>query len=106
MKAESTTEDDENDSSTVEAVLPPSSNKQVLVTQPADKLAMLLDLGADLGQTFDVDELLPKVVDYLFQVFRQADRGFIILEEEGRLIPKVIKTRRPDDESEARFSRK
>ena len=98
-------EEEEHDSSTVEAMLP-SSSKQVLVTQPADKLAMLLDLGTDLAQTFDVDALLPKVVDNLFQVFRQADRGFIILDEDGRLIPKVIKTRRPDDESEARFSRK
>ena len=99
------TEEEEHDSSTVEAVLP-SSSKHVLVTQPADKLAMLLELGGDLAQTFDVDALLPKVVDNLFQVFRQADRGFIILEEEGRLIPKVIKTRRADDESEARFSRR
>ena len=98
-------DDDENTSSTVEAMLP-SSTKNILTAQPADKLAMLVDLGADLAQTFDVDVLLPKVVDNLFQVFRQADRGFIILDEEGKLIPKVIKTRRPDDESEARFSRK
>jgi serine phosphatase RsbU (regulator of sigma subunit)/pSer/pThr/pTyr-binding forkhead associated (FHA) protein len=102
---EGSTEEEEHDSSTVEAMLPPSS-KQVLVTQPSDKLAMLLDLGTDLAQTLDVEALLPKVVDNLFQVFRQADRGFIILEEEGRLIPKVIKTRRADDESEARFSRR
>ena len=77
-------EEEEHDSTTVEAMLP-SSSKQVLVTQPADKLAMLLELGAELAETFDVDALLPKVVDNLFQVFRQADRGFIILDEEGRL---------------------
>jgi len=51
-----------------------------------------------------MDELLPKVGDSLFQVFRQADRGFIILSEEGKLIPKVIKTRHGDDAG-ARFSR-
>ena len=101
----SVSDEEEQDSSTVEAILPSTSN-QVLITQPADKLAMLLELGADLAQTFDVDSLLPRVVDHLFQVFRQADRGFIILDEEGRLIPKVIKTRRMDDDTEARFSRK
>ena len=76
-----------------------SGSKQVLVTQTSDKLAMLLELGTDMTQTFDIDQLLPKIVDNLFQVFRQADRGFIILMEDGKLIPKVIKARRPDDES-------
>lgn len=90
--------------STEEAMLPPSS-KQILGTQPAEMLAMLMDLGTDLTQTLDVEALLPKVVDNLFHVFRQADRGFIILEKEGKLNPKVIKTRRADDQSEARFSR-
>src|SRR5262249_24848706 len=39
--------------------------------------------------------------------FKQADRGFIILREEtsGRLYAKVIRTRRPQDEANARFSR-
>src|SRR5262249_2724953 len=50
--------------------------------------------------------LLDRVIDSLFRVFRQADRGFVILEEDGRLVPRVIKNRRPEDESEARFSRK
>lgn len=99
-------DDDDRDSSTVEAMFPSSGTKQVLVTQPADKLAMLLELGTDLAQTFDIEALLPKIVDNLFQLFRQADRGFIILSEEGKLIPKVIKARRPDDEADSRFSRK
>ena len=101
-------EEEDRDSSTVEAILPSSSSnsKQILVAQPADRLAMLLEMGTNLAQIINIEELLPKVVDNLFQVFRQADRGFIILEEDGRLIPKVIKTRRSDDESEARFSRK
>ena len=99
-------EEDEEDSSTVEATLSGSS-KQILEAQPAEKLAMLLELGADLAQTFNTEELLPKIVDSLFQVFRQADRGFIILGEDGKLIPKVTKTRRGgEDDSTPRFSRK
>ncbi len=99
-------EEEEEDSSTVEATVTGSS-KQILEAQPAEKLAMLIEIGADLSQTFHVDQLLPKIVDNLFLVFRQADRGFIILGEEGKLIPKVTKTRRvEDDDNTPRFSRK
>lgn len=97
--------EEDHDTSTVEAILP-SSEKQVFSAQSADKLAMLLDLGTELAQTFSAEQLLPKVIDNLFHVFRQADHGFIILMEDGKLIPKVIKARRPDDETESRFSRK
>jgi serine phosphatase RsbU (regulator of sigma subunit)/pSer/pThr/pTyr-binding forkhead associated (FHA) protein len=102
-------EEDEGEegSSTVEATLH-ASGKQLLETQPSEKLAFLLEVTSDLSQTFDMDKLLPKIGDSLFQVFRQADRAFIILAEEpdNKLIPKVIKTRRAQDESTARFSRR
>jgi serine phosphatase RsbU (regulator of sigma subunit) len=39
-------------------------------------------------------------------VFRQADRGFIILKEEDKLIAKVIRTRREGQDDKTRFSRK
>src|SRR5207237_4563197 len=69
--------------------------------------------STNLRQTLELDTLLPKVVESLFQIFKQADRGFIILREEvterektvDRLIPRVIKTRRPQDESSASYSR-
>jgi sigma-B regulation protein RsbU (phosphoserine phosphatase) len=100
-------EEEEDSSSTVEATLSHSS-KRLLETQPAEKLAFLLEITGELTQTFNLNQLLPKIVDSLFRVFRQADRGFIILTEEGsnKLIPTVIKTRRPHEESSARFSRK
>jgi serine phosphatase RsbU (regulator of sigma subunit) len=99
--------DEPETSSTVEATLSHSS-QQILDTQPAEKLKLLIDITSKLAQTFDLDSLLPKIVDILFQLFKQADRGFIILKEEGtdtKLIPKVIKTRRAYDETNARFSR-
>jgi sigma-B regulation protein RsbU (phosphoserine phosphatase) len=98
-------EEEDESSSTVEATLSGSS-KQILEAQPSEKLALLIEIGADLSQTFNVEQLLPKIVDSLFQVFRQADRGFIILGEDGKLIPKVTKSRRGDDTSTPRFSRK
>ena len=97
----------EESSSTVEATITHGS-RQILETQPAEKLAFLLSITSELTQTFNLDELLPKVADSLFQVFKQADRCFIILGEEGsdKLFPKVIKTRRAGDEADARFSRR
>ena len=94
---------EEEDSSTVQATINQTS-KQILESQPAERLAMLLDIGAELTQTFDLEQLLPKIVDRLFAVFRQADRGFLIVNEDGVLKPKVNKTRRSDDEG-ARFSK-
>jgi serine phosphatase RsbU (regulator of sigma subunit)/pSer/pThr/pTyr-binding forkhead associated (FHA) protein len=107
LKREVEEPDEPDTSSTVEATLSHSS-QQILEAQPAEKLKFLLDLTSNLAQTFDLDALLPRIVDQLFQVFKQADRGFIILNEEGpdvKLIPKVIKTRRANEESNARFSR-
>jgi phosphoserine phosphatase RsbU/P len=107
-------EDEENGgSTTVEATLS-HNTKLELETQPADKLKALLDISATLSRTLELDRLLPQIVDSLFLLFKQADRCFVILAEEGvskagsgiqKLIPKVIKTRRPQDESIARFSR-
>jgi serine phosphatase RsbU (regulator of sigma subunit)/pSer/pThr/pTyr-binding forkhead associated (FHA) protein len=99
-------EEQDDSSTTVEATLNHSSNL-VLQTQPAEKLKALLDISSSLSKTLELDPLLPQIVDNLFQLFKQADRCFVILVEEatGKLIPKVIKTRRPHDEASARFSR-
>jgi serine phosphatase RsbU (regulator of sigma subunit) len=85
----------------------------VLESQPAEKLRALVDISNNLSRTLELEPLLPKIVDSLFQLFKQADRAFIILREEGverdkpfeRLIPKVVKTRRGPDESSANYSR-
>jgi serine phosphatase RsbU (regulator of sigma subunit)/pSer/pThr/pTyr-binding forkhead associated (FHA) protein len=99
-------EDEVDTSSTVEATLSHSSNL-ILQTQPAEKLQALLDISRNLSKTLELDPLLPQIVDNLFQLFKQADRCFIILVEEGsgKMIPKVIRTRRPHDEANARFSK-
>jgi len=110
--ARPTTDDDEDEapdassSSTVEATLSHASGLQ-LEAQPADKLRGLLEITANLSKTLELDRLLPKIVDSLFTLFRQADRGFIILSEDDnkKLLPKVVKTRRAIDEGNARFSR-
>jgi serine phosphatase RsbU (regulator of sigma subunit)/pSer/pThr/pTyr-binding forkhead associated (FHA) protein len=98
--------DEPEASSTVEAMISKSSHL-LLETQPAEKLRHLLEISSSLSKTLDLDALMPKVVDSLFQLFRQADRCFVIHAEEGsnRLLPRVVKTRRPNDEANARPSK-
>ncbi|HTU21333.1 MAG TPA: SpoIIE family protein phosphatase [Gemmataceae bacterium] len=107
VEVEEPTELEENESSsTVEAQLSHSSH-MLLQTQPAEKLRHLLEISSNLSKTLELDALMPKIVESLFQLFRQADRCFVIHAEEGtnRLLPRVVRTRRPHEEANARPSR-
>ena len=93
-------------SSTVEAMLS-SSTDHNLKTQPAAKLAILLEITAKLSKTLELDAQLPEVGEGMLQIFTQADRCFIILvdDDTGALVPKVIRTRPHVAESSKGFSR-
>jgi serine phosphatase RsbU (regulator of sigma subunit) len=97
---------DENTSSTVEATVGHSSHL-LLESQPAERLRGLLEISAGLNNTLQIDALFPKIGDCLFQLFRQADRCFLILSEDAgkKLLPRLVKTRRAGEESTARFSK-
>ena len=67
------------------------------------RLAILLEISHSLGMALDEDELLDKILDELFDVFPETNRGFIILRDPdtGQLTPgksRIRKSRRPDDE--------
>lgn len=77
-----------------------------LNASPEAKLAAVLEIMKSLGKAVSLDEVLPKVLDSLFNIFIQADRGFIILKDDrGQLTPRWVKTRRPDLEEMVRVSR-
>jgi len=99
-------ESEHGDQTTVEAMLDHSSHV-LLDQQPVEKLRNLIEISGNLSRTLELTQLLPKIVDNLFNLFRQADRCFLIqLEDAGnKLVPRIIKTRRPQDEPNARFSR-
>lgn len=78
--------------------------RQLLDVQPAEKLRALLDISGSLAKTLELEPLLPQIADALFGVFRQADRCFIILMEDGKLIPKAVKSRRGNADDQ-RFSK-
>jgi serine phosphatase RsbU (regulator of sigma subunit) len=73
---------------------------------PEIKLNAMIDIMQALGKAVSLDDVLPKVLDSLFRIFIQADRGFIILKDaQGNLQPRWIKTRRPDQEEMVRVSK-
>jgi two-component system NtrC family sensor kinase len=56
-------------------------------------LKVLYQLGAALGSSFGIDEVMEVVMDLVFENVK-ADRGIIfLLGEKGELIPKVVRTR-------------
>jgi serine phosphatase RsbU (regulator of sigma subunit)/pSer/pThr/pTyr-binding forkhead associated (FHA) protein len=90
--------------STIEASGNPESVRDFLQTAPSERLRALLDISRSLSQTLELEPLLNQVAEVLFQVFRQADRCFILLMENGQLLPKVVKLRRAREET-PRYSR-
>lgn len=77
-----------------------------LSVRPEVKLKALLEIMQSLSKTLLLDEVLPRLLDGLFKIFVQADRGFIVLRSprDGALIPKAVKHRRPGND-DSRLSR-
>src|SRR5947209_5907365 len=99
-------DEEEHGNTTVEATLSQSSH-MLLQDQPAEKLRGLLEISANLNKTLQLDLLFPKIGESLFQLFRQADRCFLILADEDgkRLVPRLVRTRLAGEETTARFSK-
>ncbi len=104
-------DDDQQDSqySTIMSKLNISAGSSGLRLElnPAAKLKALIQISQNLGMALGLAEVLPKLLDSLFAIFLQADRGFIVLREPqtGRLVPKAIKYRRHQERQSVRISR-
>ena len=71
------------------------------------KLAALTQINRNLTGALALDDVLPKILESLFEIFPAADRGFVVMENaEGVLVPKWVKLRYQRDETETvRISR-
>lgn len=79
--------------------LPSSHGTSYYSSSPEVRLNALLKITQSLGRSLVLDEVLPQVLDSLFEIFDLADRGFIVLRsEDGTLIPKWSQERRGRDE--------
>jgi sigma-B regulation protein RsbU (phosphoserine phosphatase) len=72
------------------------------------RLRTMLEIAQSIGGALDEDELLNRIVEKLFEVFPETNRGFIILREPetGRLIPRATKStgHGQDDEDRLQIS--
>lgn len=104
--------DDDNDDSggsTIMSKLDVRSGRSgaQLQASPEAKLKALIEITQSLGGAVSLDAVLPQVLDSLFRIFVQADRGFIGLTDKvsGKLIPRWTKLRRLDSDETIRVSR-
>jgi serine phosphatase RsbU (regulator of sigma subunit) len=96
---------DEDSSSFIEASIS-HSNSSLFLAQPAEKLKLLLEITNRLSHTLEADVPLPYLVETLLQLFKQADRAFVILEDEatGELVVHSHKVQRPEQEGPPCYS--
>jgi serine phosphatase RsbU (regulator of sigma subunit) len=100
-------DDDQTVGSTVMSRLDVSlkSSSVKLTASPEAKLRAILEISQSLGRALALDDVLPKLLDGLFKIFVQADRGFIVLREGEHLAPRWTKVRRESDDDTIRISR-
>jgi serine phosphatase RsbU (regulator of sigma subunit) len=67
--------------------------------KPEAKLRAVLEISKQLSATLDLRDVLPKILESLFAVFPQADRGFILLvdPDTNQLVPRAVHQRRPGE---------
>ncbi|GIW80907.1 MAG: hypothetical protein KatS3mg105_2714 [Gemmatales bacterium] len=82
------------------------SDQFLISNDPSHQLQVILEIAAHLGRTLDIDELLDKLVAHLLILFPQADRGMVLLCEEGdKLEVRAQRARRMADENTVLYSR-
>ena len=75
----------------------------VLGVNAEEKLKGVLKITQALTNSFEPTEILPQILDTLFDIFPQADRGFVFGKlPDGRVVQQAAKLRR-DDEDDAGF---
>ena len=76
------------------------------IVRPEVRLRAVMEIGHHLARTLELDEVLPKILESLFHIFPQADRGFVMLRdpETGHFTVKAMRLRRADMEEGAQVS--
>lgn len=79
----------------------------VFEVRPEEKLKGILKINQSLAGLVDVNVIAPRILDTLFEIFPQADRGSIHLKDPAtkKLIPFAQKRRSEGDDESVRLSR-
>jgi serine phosphatase RsbU (regulator of sigma subunit) len=75
--------DDESsaDSSSIISSLDVANRGPQTAVRPEAKLRAVMEITQNLAQALKIDEVLPRILESLFRIFPQADRGFIVLKD-------------------------
>jgi len=79
----------------------------LLDVRPEDKLKGILKINQTLAGTVEVKNISPRILEALFEIFSQADRGSILIREheDAPLIPVAQKHRDENNDETVRLSR-
>ncbi len=79
----------------------------VFEVRPEDKLRGILKINQNLAGLIEVSSIAPKILDTLFEIFPQADRGAILMKDSvhKRFVPIAQKRRAASEDESVRLSR-
>jgi serine phosphatase RsbU (regulator of sigma subunit)/pSer/pThr/pTyr-binding forkhead associated (FHA) protein len=69
------------------------SNRTLYSQNAAYRLQVVLEIARHLGNTLELDPLLGQLIDHLFRLYPQADRGMVLLCEGEHHVVRVQRTR-------------
>jgi serine phosphatase RsbU (regulator of sigma subunit) len=70
-----------------------TANAELFRGDAARKLQVILQMSSDLGRFLETDQLLPQILEHLFALFPQAERGLVVLLEPEGPVVRAIKHR-------------
>jgi serine phosphatase RsbU (regulator of sigma subunit) len=96
----------DSDGATIMGSVENVSGFGMLDVRPDVKLKAVIDISRSLAGTVNVMEILPRILDTLFEIFPHADRGSILLKnaETGKMFPATQKHRREEEDATVRLS--
>ena len=93
-------DDDSSASSIVSKLSITSTGSHRVVADPEAKLHAVLEISKSLGQALELDVVLTRMLDGLFDIFTQAEEGFVLLREDENTNPVIRATRRRNGTSD------
>jgi serine phosphatase RsbU (regulator of sigma subunit) len=86
--------------------MPRNSDEGAAGASAADQLRALFGINRAIGASLSLEEVLPRLLEGLFEIYPQADRGFVLLvdPDSGRLLLRGKKIRGPREEGPPRLS--
>ena len=71
--------------------------RDYVAADPEAKLQAVLEISKNLGQVLEFDVVLTRMLDGLFEIFPQAEEGFVLLKEDKSANPVIRATRNRSD---------